>query len=455
MSRSALKTVFVLFLLLLCAWGVRRSHIIYRNSGVDDMRNRVVGARLVKDSIVPYYYHWFPGDPLRYVMELDVDTVRYRKATSITSSPVFHHALAPVCDYDQSAIEDFFYYLFYGLFLLVFGIAAYKSRNLPLALLFFAAFLFSDGWNFHVAMGQVYFLFGFLLFVIGCLLLRRQYLFAGLVLAFLCLLRLNCVLFLLPFALCLRQYRSFFAGFLAGMAVYGLFFLVSPFERQNWKEYFESVDVYSKKHLAVLTPGYNLGTEGPFAEQTDALLPPVMEGKHFAALRAAKARTPETNIFNEQSNFFLLYRAVFRKPPMLAVLNGLLLLGIALVAGLLAFQKSRKKVNPGLPQLLFSGLLLYHLSCFLSPVNTFPYQAVQWTTAAVFMVLFYKRVPKVWGALFLLGLLESAVFVPVFKGKHVLGELLLLTATLGIIFYGKWDSAGTSESGRFEAPKIC
>ena len=31
-----------------------------------DLRNRVVGARLMHDGISPYYYKWKTGDPIRY-----------------------------------------------------------------------------------------------------------------------------------------------------------------------------------------------------------------------------------------------------------------------------------------------------------------------------------------------------------------------------------------------------
>lgn len=434
------KKVLVCLLLAIGLYGVLRSDRIQQAGGSRDMRNRVVGARLMHDGISPFYYQWYPGAPLRYVIERDIDTNHYRRVSPVTSSPVFHRLLIPVSGYDEPVIDRSIYILFYVLLAIMMLIVIKESKDLLLTLLFFIPFLFSDGWNFHILMGQVYFLFGFLLFLISLCLIRRQYLAAGLLLALLVLLRPNCLVFIAPFFLMWRRYRPFILGFFAGLAVYGLFVLSSPFEQENWRDYIASLRDYTRIHLAFLDPKPD--APKPSSVNIEPLLPRVFEGEDIEAMKRMKEQTPETRVNHGPSNFFMIYKFVFHKAPG-ALLLHILLAGSYLIVlgGLLWKRQQQAQQGWATEPLIFSGLLLYSLSCFFSPIITFPYQMPQWMTAGALMLICHRKIPRTLIGLFLLGLLLNLVYLPEINGLHTLTDMLFCATLLGVILLGRWERA--------------
>lgn len=432
MPQHLYKRILILLLIVVGVLGVMRTNTIQRNTGTGDFRNRVQGARLMKDGISPYYYHWYPGDPLRYVSEHKIDTSHYRRVSMCTSSPLFHRILGPFADYDEPVIDRGTFILFYIFLAIMVLLTWLESKDLLLTLLFFVPFLFSDGWCHHVTLVQNYFLFGFLFFLVSFAFIKKRYLLAGLLFALLFLFRINSIVFLIPFVLLFRQYKHFFTGLIIGLTVYGTVLAFSPFERKNWTEYFSALQEHTKQHLGQLPREdryYNID------------LPQIFEGEDFKEMEVKRLQTPSTWVNPEASNFFLIYKFILKKQPPALLLNVLLGACYITIGAVFFFIKRKQKdYKISLEQALLTGLLFYGLSCFFSPVISNPYQMPQWMTVASLIIISNKKIPRWLLLFFFLGILVDLVYFPNIRGKHAISDVIFMLATFFIIFKGRWSA---------------
>lgn len=441
MPPSFYKKILIALLLVVGISGVIRTNTIQRNAGTGDFRNRVQGARLMKDGIVPYYYNWHPGDPVRYVSEHKIDTGHFRRVSMCTSSPLFHRALGPFADYNEPVIDRGTFILFYIFLAIMALLTWYESKNLLLTLFFFVPFLFSDGWCHHITLVQNYFLFGFLFFLVSLAFIKKNYVLAGVLFALLFLFRINSIVFIIPFILQFRQYKKFFISIALPLAAYGILLIASPFERENWTQYFSALQEHTKVHLGQLPPPnrtYNI----------DSLLPKVFEGEDFEAMEVRRIQTPSTWVNPEASNFFVAYKFIFKHQPPALLLNALLAICGLTIIVMLLYQKRIKKVSQiPIEQLLFAGLLLYGLSGFFSPVIASPYHMPQWMTAASLIIIFNRKIPKPLILFFFLGILVDLVYFPNIRGKHAISDVIFMSSTFLIIIYGKWNLSSSNKIG--------
>src|ERR1700744_349876 len=66
-----------------------------------DLRNRIVGARMIGDGVSPYFYKWKNGDGLRYY---DPQAFDVNQPSITTSTPFLHRLLIPIADWPQERI---------------------------------------------------------------------------------------------------------------------------------------------------------------------------------------------------------------------------------------------------------------------------------------------------------------------------------------------------------------
>ncbi|KAA5536113.1 DUF2029 domain-containing protein [Taibaiella lutea] len=433
MPQNLYKKILIALLLIVGVLGIIRTNTIQRSAGSGDFRNRVQGARLMKDGIIPYYYHWHPGDPVRYVSEHDIDTSHRRRVSMCTSSPLFHRVLGPFADYNEPVIDRGIFILFYAFLVIMALLTWYKSKNLLLTLLFFVPFLFSDGWCHHITLVQNYFLFGFLFFLVSFTILKKHYFFAGLLFALLFLFRLNSIVFAIPFILLFRQYKHFILGLASGLLIYVSILAFFPFERKNWTEYFSALQEHTKVHLGQLPHEqryYNI----------DSLLPFPFEGENFAAMEIKRQHTPSTWVNPEASNFSLIYKFILKRQPPVLLLNGLLgFCYLSVIAAFFFVKRKQKDYNISIEQVLLTGLLFYGLSCFFSPIISNPYQMPQWMTVAALIIIFNRKIPRWLIVFFFLGIFVDLVYFPNIRGKHAISDVIFMFSTFLIIIKSDWN----------------
>ena len=151
------------------------AHSIYRDVQLEkqypgDLRNRVVGARLQKDGILPYFYHWnldtIAGRQISRYMDPGNFVLQKGPPSNITASPFFHEMLLPICDLPQRTISRIWMWLEYFFLAGIIGMACgLTPDNRKRLLLVNVGILFTatEAWKTLITAGQLYFFIAFLM----------------------------------------------------------------------------------------------------------------------------------------------------------------------------------------------------------------------------------------------------------------------------------------------------
>jgi len=380
-----------------------------------DLRNRVVGARIIEDGGSPYFYKWKPGDPVRYYDPQAFD-VYYPSIN--TSTPFLHRLLIPLADMPEAKIMRVWmvvlYLLFIWMVVYVFWLARGDTARLMVAVVALL-FLLTNAWALHAKYGQTYLLIPALAMLVFAL--RRWPLAAGTAAAVLVMVRPNAVLFVLPF-LFIRGLN--WRWVLPGVVLLGCV-LLSVRERGLWADYNAMLREQVKIHQdlgpptrpAVINPGYIN-----------------WEGLDMDTVRARIGRDP-VHINSENGNVFVLYRELFGRRMPVVVLGVMGIAAILTVIGRLAVVR-RRHGNFEPEQLAIVGFCLYMISDLVSPIYRHAYYGVQWIMPLLIAASFYRgRNRRVYG--FLLGcLLLNVVHLPFLRMGNTVGEYGFLAGLLAI-----------------------
>ncbi len=400
--------------------------IIYKNDYNGDLRNRVVGARLIYDGKLPYYYKWKINDGIRYY---DPQSFNNTRPSNITATPFFHELIMPVCNLPQPAIATIWLWVQYLMFLCIAVIALSFCKVLKTKFLISCialAFLFTDAWKAHVAAGQIYIFTPFFLSILTYFLYRAKkmsaYFLCGIIAAILILIRPNFILFFLPFLFLIKKVsvKNILAMVLPFLIAV-LFICLSTFQGSLWKAYFSAVNEHISIHQGEpyekvqfdLNPGYTFW-EG-------------VSWKDSNKINKWSDITPHS----ENGNFFVLVSLFHRKigPKALFISSTLLILMLFFIS-----YKSIKRINlysDDLKVLILTGFCFYMISDLFSPVYRHQYYTLQW----LFPVLLFFSVPKnktahITEALVLIGIFLNMINVAFLKMEHTIGEYLILGSLL-------------------------
>jgi len=417
-----------------------------------DLRNRVVGARLIADKRLPYFYRWKPGDPVRYYDPENADAAdrRYDSLSTITATPVFHHLMEPLAELQQSQTDWIwlsFEYAAWAIILTLLLSLAPTPRSKFAVAAAAIAFLFSVAWKHQVEVGQLYITIP-LLAILGYCLLRAKPtvwtgLAAGLVAAVMIGIRPNSLLFFLPFLLVVRRFSiPFRISMVAAILIVAGCMAASPFERRLWQQYEVAVSKHIRFHLA----------GNPFIYSHPARDLPVWEG-----VDQFHNRPPSALTVGESSSFFLIYHKLFSRFMSLGLLTFLAAASITLLCIYFGWKNYHRRDIP-MARLALFGYCLYMITDLLSPVFRWPYYSVQWLFPVLLVLAGYPSHKKLYYVLLLtcLGLFIINFGFTVYE--HAAGDyLLLVTLLLLALLPGESDtpnplpadvSADRSTSGR-------
>ncbi len=230
-------------LMVLVAFGVWFDFHNMTRGGHMDLRNRVVGARVMLRGGDPYTYRWRPGAPETL---LDPTVPVKGPISKVTVTPavlLVHCVFAPMGYLSQEYIWFFIELALYAA--LVWVSVSQAGDAVSRAAILLAALIFSCSyaWRLHVDAGQVYILFAFLAVAAAALLRKpgvaREF-GAGFLAGLLSSLRPNYALLALAPLACGRLYC------LAGMALGGAVGVAGPLaiSRTVWVEYFHLISRY-------------------------------------------------------------------------------------------------------------------------------------------------------------------------------------------------------------------
>jgi len=421
--------VLIAVSLVALAFCIKRD-LIFAKDYAGDLRNRVVGTRLIKDGISPYYYKWETKDGIRYY---DQAAFFPAKVSNITGTPFFQELLIPIADYPQVTIQKIWLAVEYILFLVILVIALSFCSDLQHKAMVFTVsvlLLFTEAWKIHLSNQQIYLFIPFFAALFLYFFAKQKgwynYLITGIFAASFILIRPNSAIFFLPFIILLRQIplkRIFFIAI--PFIIAGCWILLDKAQLQYWKDFYVMLGEHVKAHqglpvqLREITPspnykefeGINI-TENDKYEQKHSIISP-----------------------SESGNFFILFKKVFHRQIPYKILSGL---SIAMIIGLFYFFYRRNKdiviSKDYLILLAIFGFSLYMLSDLLSPVTRHQYYTVQWFLPLLLVFAIYRPLFRWYYLSITIGLILNIGNHPMIKMQYTIGEYLILITLLLFCF---------------------
>lgn len=390
----------------------------FRNTlrhGGTDLRNRIIGARLLSQGLDPYYYRWRPGDPETLRDPMDIPELPVSRVTVAPIGLTFYTPFASLPYRTQRLIWLVLQQLalFASLALLIFTTANPRNRLVLALCLLVVNSHFS--WRFHVETGQIYIFYVFLIALFyWCLSQKFQFHreLSGLSLGLAVAIRPPLLVMALPLLL-FKKIRHF-AMTLLGTAVW-LLMSVLLYGREVWVNYFSAMSLISKLSREEIKINVTTAVE----------LPQVLEGVPFGALDISEGY--------ETSLALRFYRILGFHPSV----GFLLVLIIAICLGYLfaAFQLYKTRRDRQIPQIdvvLMLGGVLVLIVDFLIPTPRYSYNDVFYLVPLVPVLKYIqwnRYLETLAISLLLLGLLlMGGVFIWIPFIKYWAGQWLVLAA---------------------------
>jgi Glycosyltransferase family 87 len=389
-----------------------------------DLRNRVVGARLQRTGVSPYFYHWHPGENLRFVDPQNI-IIKNGEISNITASPFFHQLLYPICEHNQKSLSWFWsvlQYVMLGLIILI----CYRQTNDQLKQIIVinvgVLFTLTEAWKSLISAGQLYLFCAFLIICIIAGINKRNktgVIIAGVCMAALVLNRPVVVLVFIPLLPLFKSFRLFFITAFTGLAIYGLFVVTSPFEKYLWKDYMHAVTKHVEMHQIFDRPG-----PPPKYDRPNVLK---LEGFDLEKIDRITLENP-IKVYSESGNFFVIYYMMTNKRLPLAILNSItagLMIGLFIL-----FFYYYKKNNLLIIQVLLFSFSTYIILELSNPIHRFQYNTVQWFPLVLIGFILCKSWKSLSFILLTSGLILNIINTPWILIRHTIGEYCWMIALL-------------------------
>jgi hypothetical protein len=407
---------------------VIRRDIRYTKEYPADLRNRIVGARMIEDGVSPYFYKWKNGDGLRYY---DPQAFDVNQPSITTSTPFLHRLLIPIADLPQAQILVVWLVIQYLLLtaMTVFALWMAKTAEQRQAVvLLVLLFLLTNAWKSHTWEGQTYILIPFFSLLTFAL-IRQGRSFgwgaaAGTAAACLALVRPNTLLFFLPFLFLLRRYPlSWKIAFVIPGLILGGWILSSRQETGLWRDYARMLREQVKVHQDLQRTGRQNDPDPHYKQ---------WEGVDMEAALGASGAEP-VKVYSENGNVFVLFQNIFHRKLSVTVLETLGIAVVVVLLGLYALQRPGQEWE--LSRVAIFAFCLYMVTDLFSPVYRHQHYGVQWLMPLLIAAATYETRNRRWYGLLLVALLLSCVHLPFIKMGNTIGEYLLMLGLLGLTLF--------------------
>lgn len=402
--------------------------IIYKHDYNSDLRNRVIGARMIADGKSPYFYKWKKADGIEYY---DPNGFIDGSVSAITASPFFHRLLIPLSGLPQSKIEDIWLpleYLVLGIITLISISLSSTALSKGLVFTVAIAFLFTDAWKYHIIQGQSYLFIPFFLAIFTWLLCKRSnrnliFFAMGSFALMLILMRPNFAIFFLPFFFLFRDFtKKKIAFFAVPFVIAGLFTILNPSELKLWKDYISAIKQHTLIHQDEPHKTGYINEDPKYVE---------WEGLDMRKVSFLK---PDMPIYprSENGNIFVLYKFATHKKIGIKTLMISSFLLIGLLLALILPLHTRLTINSvNLKNIILFGFCLYMITDFFSPIYRNQYYTTQWIFAIMLFLSTanYKKHYFFYAAI-IAGIVLNILRVPFIKMEHTIGEYLIFAALL-------------------------
>lgn len=416
--------VFVLFYSFIRDWKLDEYRVPI------DLRNRIVGARLLDTPHSPYTYHWQNSDPIELY-----DFARFKETeiSAVTATPFLlyiYSGLNSLSFYSIAKIWLIFEYLCVVTIMLLSLIYLKKPIEKTMILLCLSLFTLGNPWQCHTDSGQYYILNSllfFLFFIViriekkSSVILILQLLFASILI----FTRPISILFLIPLIFIFPRFKKFFIFLSSILLFFTLIIVVLPKQKKLWADYFSSVNYMSQFYQGKITPDFN------FKEYTE---PCNIEGYDIEKMEALN---PKKNYKEYYFNYYKLPEEFgWKKFSMTSCLIQYLI--IVLIGAFLVYNKVKleDKFESKITYLLLFGFLIYILAEIFLPIQRASYNEVQWLFPLAIIFFMYKK-NKLLILSFLLFLFFSIINFERFDLQVIFSELILLVSLFIYLVFPK------------------
>lgn len=319
-----------------------------------DLRNRIVGSRLLMKGLDPYHFKWTPEFPETLLDPLDKPA---SPVTRTTVTPSVLVLLTPIAILPYKTIRLLWFIFQWTALLLCLYIFSKSSKSSEKAkLIWFICLVFiagSHAWRFHIERGQIYILYVVILTVAYRLFLasdRWSSIFSGLLIGLVASMKFTVIFFGLPL-LIYRRWKSLIgalAGFILGFV--GPIFLGGI---QIWISYFNAMREFGAIRYS-------------WSQMMPGNYPQIIEGMNWQG-------KPFPMVGGETSIFKIAHKFIG-----LDVSNFLILVVVVTFIICLVFLYFNRRSELSLNLIFLIGIFLDFLYGFLLPAFRYNYQDVIW-----------------------------------------------------------------------------
>ncbi len=323
--------------------------------GALDLRNRVVGTRVLLNGEDPYFFKWEQDTPEEIVDARDFySNFPMSRLTVPPTVLMLHSPFASIPYKMQQILWAFIQWLLLLLSVILFSNTTdsiIKKKILwIIGLLIIASSFF---WRLHIDKGQIYILFVFLISLSYWFAKReKNYILSGFILGLTASFRPPVILMGIPF-LIKRKWKFIISG-LAGIIISFISSLfIAPFS--IWKSYFNSMEFHEKFHLLIIQPTYGFFNKN------------VVDGIKNAIFSA--------NIAMEDSSIQDMFRIFFHLKIKANILELSLIICILVLTIFLwrRIVKTKDSVS-----LFYIGIIFVIISSFFLPAARLSYINIYW-----------------------------------------------------------------------------
>ena len=338
-----------------------------------DLRNRVVGSRLIKAGYDPYFFKWNDSFSDFFLDSRDHPNIPVSRVT-VPPTVLQLHSFFSELPYKIQRYS----WLFLQWLLLIFSIYFFSKsqKNLTKSKLIWISGLFfvagSYVFRLHVERGQIYILFVFL-FSLAYYIYQSKKKFSsilsGIIIGYTTALRPPMFLIGVPFLL-YKKWRFIVGqiiGFIIGILTSFIFVNIN-----TWKSYFAAMDIHEKVHLGILKMSAERYPYINIEDTRDLWM-------------GAQLPISDSSIQGILYNFFNL------RVPSGCLIIGLVICLIVVIVLLLRLKI--KSANIGI--LFFCGSIMVLISEFFIPAARFSYNNVIWLIPLSLIIINLETIPSI------------------------------------------------------------
>ncbi|MGC4036718.1 MAG: glycosyltransferase 87 family protein [Chitinophagaceae bacterium] len=422
----------IIYIIIIIAAFSSLGWCVYRDVQIEkqypgDLRNRIVGARLQKDGIPPYFHKWKIGDDLRYYDPQNFDSL---KVSNITATPFFHNLMYPIADFQQRDISITWLWITYFFFLAIaiaFFIKAKSPEQKAMTVIISATFLYSQGWIGHIAQGQSYIVIPVLCSAFYFSIKRTGLLFAilaGISAVSLVLVRPTAIVFLIPFLLLHKQFSVKYKLALLASSLFILAFAFGSAEKISfWKDYAGAMSEQLKSHQG-LSPTIQHNDAAPKVDS--------YEGWNYQQIKQDIQTFPFYFRREHGNAFIFINHVVHIKTPVfaLALVTGILMLILSVIYYKRGYQF---RTTNNIDNLALFAFCLYMITDIFSPIYRAQYYVSQWLFSLCLAAATFKKSESIFFSFIIIGILLNSINISFLTMEPVLGEYIIFVSTVFLI----------------------